>query len=383
MLAVRIEHFGGLVYNSRTARYFHIGSSDTERLRSCAPSGTIDDLLKALEWSIADKGCPVIRWIENARCLPTVLSAPMKAFFNITKRCNLYCSHCYNSSGEQHSPELDFDTIVTVLEELEQRGIFKVTLAGGEPLFHPSIDAILDFLNGKALDVSIVTNGIPVSEERVQAFAACSALRSITVSIDGANAEDNDLVRGKNAFARATLGLKLIRRVFPRAVAVRVTLTRCNIERICELPQLLSEWGVSALKVNRVNPYGRAVDNPGVLLTEEEYKDARGRLQVRCEEENISLEVPSFKYQQTLSGQVGLCRAGEESMEIDGDGNVYPCSFSFGRFLAGNVRSCTFVDILSALQQHSINNEWCLSCRGRGGNGEKTIGYVPKLVQLV
>jgi MoaA/NifB/PqqE/SkfB family radical SAM enzyme len=95
----------------------------------------------------------------------------------------------------------------------------------------------------------------------------------------------------------------------------------------------------------------------------------------------IRIEIPAHKYSRTPDDQIGLCRAGEETCEIDGDGEVYPCSFSFGRFSAGNVRSNSFDDIFASLQWHSINNEWCFACKGRGGKAEKVYGRPPALIE--
>jgi MoaA/NifB/PqqE/SkfB family radical SAM enzyme len=119
------------------------------------------------------------------------------------------------------------------------------------------------------------------------------------------------------------------------------------------------------------------------LLTDQEaYLTARDALLEECSMKGIDLEIPSYKYQITSNDEVGLCRAGVETFEIDGDGNVYPCSFTFGRFSMGNLVQQSLASVLKSFQHFTINNPWCYSCRGRGGTGEKTKGYVPKLVTV-
>jgi MoaA/NifB/PqqE/SkfB family radical SAM enzyme len=372
---VRHEHFGAVLYDPRTGRYLHVSHDATARIDAdpaCWPG-------RGPSGSDAPRQLTHIR---NPRVREGVLSAPLKAFFNITKRCNLHCTHCYNSSGEPDSPELELPHVLATLRELERRGVFKVTLAGGEPLVHRDIDAILSALHGSDLWVTLITNGLRLTDRVASALAATDSMKAVTVSIDGATPEAHDQVRGPHTFARAMDGLVRLRRRFDRPVSVRVTLMQPNIDGILALPRQLVAMGIDELKVNRVNPYGRARSNPALLLDESAYAGTLEALLEECARLGLRLEVPAFKYKTTIGNQEGLCRAGEETCEIDGDGGVYPCSFCFGRFLAGHVQHGCFDDIFAALQRHSINNEWCYGCRGRGGRAEKTVGYVPKLIEV-
>lgn len=385
----RVEHFGSVVFNPQSGKYFELGEAETSALEAVF-NNKGDTLEPATQFllekvlganGVALNGVKIVR-IENSRARPDVLSVPFKAFFNITKKCNLFCTHCYNDSGYRNSPELELEHVNRTLLELQNRGIFKVTISGGEPLFHSHISEILEFVRDLDLVVSLITNGIPITRSLAKRISETQNLKSVTVSIDGATAQENDVVRGDGSFKAALQGLRVLREHYRGKVAVRITLMKTNLACIYEFPRLLSDLGIDELKVNRVNPYGRAFNNESVLLPESEYREVRDKLYEEAMGAGIRMEVPSFKYQVDPSGLVGLCRAGEESFEIDGDGSVYPCSFSFGRFLAGNVKNRDYTSIFHNLQLHSINNEHCYSCRGRGGKGEKPIGYVPKLVEL-
>jgi MoaA/NifB/PqqE/SkfB family radical SAM enzyme len=384
----RVEHFGSVVFNPHSGKYYELGDAETSALQEVfnkeyTPEPATQLLLEKILGSTRNAlhNITIVR-IKNSRARPDVLSVPFKVFFNITKKCNLFCTHCYNDSGYRNSPELEFEHVSRALQELQNRGIFKVTISGGEPLFHSHISEILQFLGDLDLVVSLITNGIPVTPSLAKRISETRNLRSITVSIDGATAQENDVVRGDGSFDRALQGLRVLREYYAGKLAVRITLMKTNLASIYRFPRLLSDLGVEELKVNRVNPYGRAFGNNSVLLPEDEYRKVRDKLYEQAIGAGIRMEVPSFKYQIDSSGLVGLCRAGQESFEIDGDGNVYPCSFSFGKFLAGNVKNRDYTSIFHNLQLHSINNEHCYSCRGRGGAGEMPIGYVPKLVEL-
>ncbi len=381
-LYFREEHFGAVVFNPHSGAYHELDGEDADRLQRALlkPGAHGAEALLGLVLEGAASPPQQLVCIQNPRAFPTSLSAPLKVFLNITKRCNLFCGHCFNDSGHRSSPELDFAYVASTLERLQRYGVMKVTLAGGEPLFHARILQILDVARELDIDFSLITNAIPLTATLADAIARTPNLRSITVSLDGATEQENDAVRGRNAFQRTVAGVRLLRERYDRKLALRTTLMRSNLPGLRRMPALLQELGVQEFKLNRLNPYGRAADRTDLLLSDEEYRQARDQLLEQASRLGIRVEVPSFKYQLDPEGLLGLCRAGQETCEVDADGSVYPCSFSGGRFLAGNVQESNFAAILRNLQLHSINNAHCYACRGRGGTREKPVGFVPRLV---
>lgn len=388
LLYERLEHFGAIIFNPRTARYHQLDRPAAEALQHACdhagspmpPPGSIP-IFERIVGAFPDAAKPArLVHIENRRAHPAALSAPLKAFLNVTRRCNLSCRHCYNASGGPAAPELDLDTISATLRVLQAHGVMRVTLSGGEPLCHPDFERILEVLRDLDLDVSLITNGVALTDRMAEHITATSNLRSVTVSLDGSTAEENDAVRGQGSFERVLGGLRRLTRCYDRALAIRITLMQTNAASIVRLPALLARLGVRELKVNRMNPYGRGATRPDLMLSDDACREARNALLEVATAYGIRMEVPSHKYQVDADGLLGLCRAGEETCEIDADGNVYPCSFSSGRFLSGNIVSDAFEDILLRLQRHSINDPYCRSCRGRGGTREKPVGFIPELV---
>lgn len=385
-LYLREEYFGSVVYNPTTGKNFNLDAGRTQSLiaasqagKRCGDDTWLDPIIGRDQ--TADR-IQLLR-IRNSVARPGVLSAPLKAFFNITKRCNLYCAHCYNCSGERESPELPLSAVLASFDQMHSHGIFKVTLAGGEPMFHRHFDDILSHLAKTDFTISIVTNGICLTDRRARLLEATPVVRSITVSLDGASSDTNDRVRGTGSFHRTLAGVRTLRKHYERELALRITLMRTNIGETDRFAALAKELGASEIKVNSINPYGRAVGRNDLLISNEEYTEARDRLAAAAHQLGIPIEVPAHKYQRDDNDQIGLCRAGEETCEIDGDGHVFPCSFSFGRFCAGNVADTPLQEILIQLQLHSINNAWCQACKGRGGKAEKVYGRAPRLMETV
>ena len=84
----------------------------------------------------------------------------MDLAFNIIRKCNKSCEYCYlDMNGES----LSLDEIKKVVSELEN--VRKVTITGGEPLIHPQIFDIINFLNKKTDGINLLTNGIELTDE--------------------------------------------------------------------------------------------------------------------------------------------------------------------------------------------------------------------------
>ncbi|MEI8330680.1 MAG: radical SAM protein [Methanomicrobiales archaeon] len=55
--------------------------------------------------------------------------------WNLTDRCNLSCTHCYNQSGPKSPTDGEFTTAETlkVIDDLAQMGVPLILFTGGNP----------------------------------------------------------------------------------------------------------------------------------------------------------------------------------------------------------------------------------------------------------
>jgi len=97
------------------------------------------------------------------------------------------------------------------LEEARATGIRDIYLTGGEPLLNPEIMGIVEDALGDA-DVTLLTNATLITGEVAKRFCeiADAAPHGLTfrVSMESPVEEENDSVRGKGAFRRASKGIK-------------------------------------------------------------------------------------------------------------------------------------------------------------------------------
>ncbi len=81
--------------------------------------------------------------LHPAPIKPTRKPKAPVVIWNLIRRCNLTCKHCYTTSADIDFPgELTTREIYSIMENLRDFQVPVLILSGGEPLLHPDIFAI-------------------------------------------------------------------------------------------------------------------------------------------------------------------------------------------------------------------------------------------------
>src|SRR5436190_3442110 len=111
---------------------------------------------------------------------------PHVVAWNLTRRCNLECAHCYISAGphESATSELDTTEALRIVDELlAVNPAPLLILSGGEPLLRADLTQIAGYASQHGATVVVGTNGTLLTDERVAALKA-AGVRGVAVSID-------------------------------------------------------------------------------------------------------------------------------------------------------------------------------------------------------
>jgi MoaA/NifB/PqqE/SkfB family radical SAM enzyme len=141
--------------------------------------------------------------------------------------CNLRCRHCLNASGPKDPwlKSLETETVKRFIIEAERLGVKEIYFTGGEPFLHPDILELLAFSLAVA-PTTVLTNGTLITEpvaDALTSLARASAYSlEVRISLDAIEAEKNDRIRGRGAFAAA---LRAIRRLHDRGLLPILTAT--------------------------------------------------------------------------------------------------------------------------------------------------------------
>lgn len=198
-------------------------------------------------------------------------------FWDITRRCNLNCIHCYNSGSIASLQELEVGSnYKTVINRAIEVGINHIHLLGGEPLLARGLFDLLQYAKLCGVLVSINTNGTLLTENLINQLIAMQVCQ-LTISLDGASSITNDEIRGVGSFERVVGNIKRTTSCIEQSsssmiVQVATVITRKNILTIHRLPKLLKEIGVKYLDVLKLYECGNATNNGAALyVTNEEY----------------------------------------------------------------------------------------------------------------
>ena len=139
-------------------------------------------------------------------------AVPVYVNWDLTYACPLRCIHCYSESGRRPSRQLDPAGQLKIAERIIEMGAQCVQFSGGEPLIVPGVFELAEYLVARGVRVSLYTGGWELKESAAR--RAASLFSNIHVSVDGADAETHDRVRGRQgSFERAARALSLFDRL--------------------------------------------------------------------------------------------------------------------------------------------------------------------------
>lgn len=179
-------------------------------------------------------------------------SKPRRLVFELTNSCNLNCIMCGRNAAEFKPTFFKyewFDFFAPIMSEIEE-----VTLMGwGEPTIHPDFVKMLETLHKLGVRKYFCTNGMrldkltpAIFENEVEVFA---------VSLDGANAQINEIIRRGCDFDKIVSSLKEIVKIkksknlsYPYINFVFTAMKR-NLHEIPAMVRLAAEIGIQEVKV--------------------------------------------------------------------------------------------------------------------------------------
>lgn len=176
--------------------------------------------------------------------------------WNLIRRCNLTCKHCYSVSADRDFPnELSTETIKSTMDDLRDFGVPVLILSGGEPLLHPDIFEISAHAKAKGFYVGLSTNGTLIDEANIQNIVDAN-YNYVGISIDGMRETHDKFRRKQGAFDEAMKGIRLCRDHGIK-VGLRFTMTQDNYAELPDLLQLMDDEGLDKFYFSHLNYAGR------------------------------------------------------------------------------------------------------------------------------
>lgn len=163
--------------------------------------------------------------------------------WNMTRRCNLRCIHCYSSSQNiRYGNELTPAEAKAMIRDLATFGSPVILFSGGEPLMHRGLPELARYAVDQGMRAVISTNGTLITRQNAAAFKEIG-LSYVGVSLDGMKVTHDHFRGVEGAFDTAMKGIRTCRNLGIK-VGVRFTINRHNVEDVPAIFDLLEKENI-------------------------------------------------------------------------------------------------------------------------------------------
>jgi len=322
-------------------------------------TGTVSELVKHRDKPRQGVPSSLLAFSETRR--PVV-------FWNITKQCNLACSHCYMDAGAAGEAELTLEEGRAFIEDLASMRVPMLMFSGGEPLTRPEFWDLAGYARDCGITTAMSTNGTLITRD-VASRIHDLGIEYVGISLDGATAETHDALRNQHgSFRRAVDGLQNCAEMGIKT-GIRITVTRDNYTEVPPLVDLARSVKAARFCVYWLVPSGRGraiytsqiypkdaflLFDKLVRIAQEPGSEGMEFLTVDTPQDGVYLlnrlreeDDPEYDTARALIQCMGdSCSAGDRVASVDHSGFVYPCQFmQRDPFCVGNIRKTPFSEI--------------------------------------
>jgi len=289
--------------------------------------------------------------------------------WNLIRRCNLKCKHCYSISGDVDFPgELSTAEVFKVMDDLKAFRVPVLILSGGEPLLRPDIFDISRRAKDMGFYVGLSSNGTLVNRDNIGEIASIG-YDYVGISVDGLRETHDKFRRRDGGFDEAMNGIRLCRDHGIK-IGMRFTVTMDNAHELPALLDLAEAEDVEKFYLSHLVYAGRGNKNRGDdarrdltrsimdLMFERAWQDAKSGgnrefVTGNNDADGVYLLFWVRRHFPHLEGHIraklaqwGGNSSGVNIANIDNLGEVHPDTF-WWHYKLGNVKERAFGDIWS------------------------------------
>ncbi|MEM2098474.1 MAG: radical SAM protein [Candidatus Bathyarchaeia archaeon] len=274
---------------------------------------------------------------------------PLVLSWNITRKCNLKCSHCYiNATKQELHNELNTEEAKMLIDQICEVSRPLLILSGGEPLLRQDVFELIRYGTEKGLRMGLGSNGTLIDKPTAVKLKE-AGVKTVSISLDSSNAKNHDEFRGvEGSWEKAVRAITALKESGV-LVQVNTTVTQQNYGEIDEIMSLSEKLGVENFHLFFLVPTGRGVKLAD--MTADRYEDmikivfekaAKHRLNVRpsCAPQFMRIAKDrGLDMRQWIRG----CIAGLYYCRVYPTGDVTPCPYLPVKL--GNIREKKFKEI--------------------------------------
>lgn len=286
---------------------------------------------------------------------------PFFVQYSLLNACNAKCVYC--NCPEREDPRATVEQHLSVLAEFARLGAVRIKFLGGEPLLHPDLGTLIAAAKKHGMRTAVVTNGFLVPAR----MDLMKQLDEVVISIDGSE-DAHDAQRGRGTWKKVMAAIEA-------AAAAKLdfflsaVVTRDTMDQVDWLIATARRYGVSVnFQIPQFNPemYG-----PGAqqwMPSPDDIRKLIGKI-ITAKESGAPVLFSARSYGRTLQwedfskerdhrpGESSPCTAGKYFLQMEPNGDIYPCVLQIGTFQPKNV----FRDGVETAWRHASSHS-CFDC---------------------
>ncbi len=253
-------------------------------------------------------------------------------FLELTLRCNERCIHCGSRCGEHAVEELPVEVYYQFLDKIRRDfdgHLPMLCITGGEPLLRREFFDIMGYANRLGFRWGMTTNGTLITDDVAKKLHA-AGMRTISVSIDGLEATHDAFRQTPGGYAAAMRGVEaLLRHGGFAHVQITTVVHHQSLHELEPLLDVLEDVDIDSWRIFNMEPIGRALEHPELLLTPEDYRwmfdFIRDKRRAGLPVEYGCMHYLGLDYEREVRDWYFLCNAGIYTASVLANGDIAAC----------------------------------------------------------
>lgn len=351
----------------------------------------IDILIKDLLTKGIDVSKPeLFNIIESDNKFKSVPDLPI---VHIIKNCNSLCTicDCWKDNNNNYHP---YEILRDIFQELIDKGMSTIMISGGEPLLHPQLEEIIDFLKNQKIEIQLNTNGMLLNKI---SWLTKKNIEHIIISIDGTDSDSYKKIRGVDFFTKIFSEIKEFKKISPQTkIGIRTIFSKYFLKNYKEFISICKNSKIDSIDFSPLDisssSFSRTDNNSDNINELKSLLPTLGELQDYISSfTNKDAEIYKYFIKEFNNGYLGwepkkiieclnfyknelsnpddyqlgedICLFPYTSLLIDYDGSIKNCFYSNP---IGNIYDKKNIDwdTSSAIEELKANNI-CSKCRGK------------------
>jgi Fe-coproporphyrin III synthase len=304
---------------------------------------------------------------------------------NAHSRCNCRCVMCDIWKRESND-QIRAQDLERHRRSLENLGVRRVVLTGGEPLLHNDLAALCNFFRDREIQITLLTTGL-LLHKRAEEIAIL--FDDIIISLDGPPEIHDAVRRVSGAYNLIHKGISAVRHYNPSMpITCRTTIQKANHRYLRQTVDAARALGLDSVSFLAADLTSEAFNRPLIWPGQRQSETGLNFKEVSALEEEIELLISQYKvaidhkyiaescsklrriarrfreHLGQLTPQAPICNAPWVSAVVEVDGSVRPCFF---HRTIGNITSSTLEEVINgeAAQEfrQSLDIENDATCR--------------------